>query len=102
QRLEAENASLKAQAPADAGIETEINRLSERVAAGTNLRSCASAIKMGGEFRYRRSFSIGDSVGFVEGTAPGPVPVELEHEGFWGDMRTRLNFQYDFGCDVTA
>src|SRR5262247_3338638 len=53
-RLEAENAALKAQggSPQDAGLETEINRLSELMAAGTNLRSCASQIKLGGEFRY--------------------------------------------------
>jgi hypothetical protein len=101
QRLEAENASLKAQAPADAGIETEINRLSERMAAGTNLRSCASAIKMGGEFRYRVAYIDIDQDVF--NTIPGDGNKgDDDGSGFYGDMRTRLNFQYDFGCDVTA
>jgi hypothetical protein len=102
QRLEAENAALKATAPADAGIETEINRLSERMAAGTNLRSCASAIRMGGEFRYRVAYMSLDQEPFV--TIPGGDGQEPtdDGDGFYGDMRTRLNFHYDFGCDVTA
>jgi hypothetical protein len=101
QRLEAENASLKASAPAEAGLDTEINRLSERMAAGTNLRSCASAIKMGGEFRYRAAYIDLDQDPFV--TVPGDgKDITDDGSGFYGDMRTRLNFQYDFGCDVTA
>jgi hypothetical protein len=101
-RLESENAGLKAQLDrGESAIETEVNRLAERAAGGTNLRSCASAIKMGGEFRYRRYIGTGDGLGLVEG-GTGPAPVELERDGYWGDMRTRLNFQYDFGCDVTA
>jgi hypothetical protein len=108
QRLEAENAALKTQSstPEDVGLETEINRLSERMAAGTNLRSCASQIKLGGEFRYRAAYSSGDNIEFLtkgfEGTIGNFPFVEEEHDGFWGDARVRLNFQYDFGCDVTA
>jgi hypothetical protein len=101
QRLEAENAALKQQTPTeDVGLETEINRLSERMAAGTNLRSCASQIKLGGEFRFRAYYSSGDSI-FVntEGTPGG---FTQEHDGWWVDSRARLNFQYDFGSDVTA
>jgi hypothetical protein len=97
-RLEAENASLKSGAPQDAGLETEVNRLSERMAAGTNLRSCASQIKLGGEFRYRGEFVTGDGAFDLD---EGQTVTE-QIDGFWGDMRTRLNFQYDFGCDVTA
>ena len=105
QRLEAENSALKAQAaPQEAGLDTEVNRLSERMAAGTNLRSCASAIKIGGEFRYRGYYSTGDSIEFLvkQPGTDGVPTTTTEHDGPWGDMRTRLNFQYDFGCDVTA
>jgi hypothetical protein len=111
QRLEAENAALKAQqAPQDAGLETEINRLNERMAAGTNLRSCASQIRLGGEFRYRVAYIDGETGAFgnLVPTPIGKGPVEgngFEGEdvsGYYGDMRTRLNFQYDFGSDVTA
>ena len=101
QRLEVENAALKA-APQDAGIDTEINRLSERMAAGTNLRSCASAIKMGGEFRYRVAYIDLDRLTFATPVAGDGEDDDADGQGFYGDMRTRLNFQYDFGCDVTA
>jgi Alginate export len=106
QRLEAENAGLKETTPQNAGLETEINRLSERMAAGTNLRSCASAIKLGGEFRYRAGFADLDQETQVIVIPGGPGTDGLtttdDGSGSWGDMRTRLNFQYDFGCDVTA
>jgi hypothetical protein len=105
QRLEAENAALKAQAPQDAGLETEINRLSERMAAGTNLRSCASQIRLGGEFRYRAAYIDAKSnqpVVTNPGGTDGGQSFSDDRSGFYGDMRTRLNFQYDFGCDVTA
>jgi hypothetical protein len=90
-RLEAENAALKA-TPQEAGLETEVNRLSERMASGTNLRSCASQIKLGGEFRYRGTFLTVDR--FFQGTAPveGTTPLDDNLDGFYGDMRTRLNF----------
>ena len=67
QSLEAENAALKAQkAPQDAGLETEINRLNERMVAGTNLRSCASQIRLGGEFRYRGAYIDGTLAPFAQ------------------------------------
>jgi hypothetical protein len=104
QRLEVENAALKSQqAPQDAGLDTEINRLSERMAAGTNLRSCASAIKLGGEFRYRAVYTDFDLVTLTPTPGVGDgEDDDSDLDGFYGDMRTRLNFQYDFGCDVTA
>jgi len=102
QRLSAENAALKSQAsPQDAGLETEINRLSERMAAGTNLRSCASQIKLGGEFRYRGYYVDGTNLPQTVGDG-GQTFQGGDFNGSYGDMRTRLNFQYDFGCDVTA
>jgi hypothetical protein len=104
ERLESENAALKGPAPSVAGLEHEVNRLSERLAAGTNLRSCASQVKLGGEFRYRVAYASGNNLVPVgtEGTVGG-IPVDpAEHDGYWGDARVRLNFQYDFGCDVTA
>jgi hypothetical protein len=106
QKLEAENAALKAQgAPQDVGLETEINRLSERMAAGTNLRSCASQIKLGGEFRYRAAYITLDEDDDDQTFPPpgdGNGEEETDNDGFYGDARIRLNFQYDFGCDVTA
>jgi hypothetical protein len=73
------------------------------MAAGTNLRSCASQIRMGGEFRYRAAYVELDFVDTQIGT-PGldGKGQDEDFDGFYGDMRTRLNFQYDFGCDVTA
>ena len=101
QRLSSENAALKSQAaPQDAGLETEINRLSERMASGTNLRSCASQIKLGGEFRYRGYYVDGTNLPNVKDG--GQNFDGGSYSGSYGDMRTRLNFQYDFGCDVTA
>jgi Alginate export len=102
QRLEAENATLKAQAPAEVGLDTEVNRLSERMAAGTNLRSCASAIRMGGEFRYRAVYASLDLLPLLTPTPGDGIDTDTDLDGFYGDMRTRLNFQYDFGSDVTA
>jgi Alginate export len=94
ERLETENASLKSQAGSESSaLETEINRLSERQASATNLRSCASAIKLGGEFRFRGYYQDFNAVVLGE---------EDERDGWWVDQRVRLNFQYDFGCDVTA
>jgi hypothetical protein len=91
ENLKSENAELKSEAGhAASGLETEINRLSERVGAGTNIRSCASQINLGGEFRYRAYVASIDSL------------QNEDHETFWGDARVRLNFMYDFGCDVTA
>jgi hypothetical protein len=100
QHLEAENAALKSSqgAPQEAGLETEINRLSERMAAGTNLRSCASQIKLGGEFRYRATYVTLDN----EDDDDGGQDPDADFDGFYGDARIRLNFQYDFGSDVTA
>jgi hypothetical protein len=104
QRLEAENSALKAQqAPQDAGLETEINRLNERMAAGTNLRSCASQIRLGGEFRYRAAYMDATLQQPLVATPTGKGPdFDDNATGYWGDMRTRINFQYDFGSDVTA
>ena len=102
QRLEAENASLKAQAPADAGIETEINRLSERMAAGTNLRSCASAIRMGGEFRYRAAYMDATLQQPLVATPTGKGPdFDDNATGYWGDMRTRMHQEAFPGEDIS-
>jgi hypothetical protein len=100
-QLKAENDALKG-APQEAGLETEVNRLSERMAAGTNLRSCASQIKLGGEFRYRGTYVSGTEFFLVTKGSEGTPGFGEDFDGFYGDMRTRLNFQYDFGCDVTA
>jgi hypothetical protein len=77
------------------------------MAAGTNVRSCASQVSLGGEFRYRAYYSSGDNFEFFQtpGATASEGPgfgTESEHDGYWGDARVRLNFQYDFGCDVTA
>ena len=81
-------------------LETEINRLNERMAAGTNLRSCASQIRLGGEFRYRAAYY--DELRALRRRFDGGDGSDDDATGYWVDMRDRLNFQYDFGCDVTA
>jgi hypothetical protein len=91
-RLEKENAELRAtQQPA--AMENEINRLSERLAAGTTLKSDATQIKAGGEFRFRNVWTTGDN-NFGGG--------DNEHDGSYTDARVRINFMYDFTRDVTA
>ena len=95
ERLETENADLKSQSGSD-NLDTEINRVSERVASSTNLRSCASQLRLGGEFRFR---------GYYEHFEHTPIVLgegDQTRDGTWVDQRVRLNFQYDFGCDVTA
>lgn len=103
QALAAENAELKAQVAGDS-LETEINRLSERLAANTIVKSEASCIKMGGEFRFRSYWSFGDNSSIVDpGNKTEGTDFEgSEHDGSWTDARVRLNFMYDFTKDVTA
>jgi hypothetical protein len=95
QRLENENAVLKSEKSGEAGgLDTEINRLSTRMAAGTHLRSCADAIRLGGEFRMRGYYQDWDTQD-LQG-------VEGQRDGTWVDQRVRLNFQYDFRPHMTA
>jgi hypothetical protein len=101
ERLEGENADLKSQSGSD-NLDTEINRLNERMASATTLRSCASQIRLGGEFRFRGYYVTGTNESFVGTNGKGGSAANGDFDGFYGDMRTRLNFQYDFGCDVTA
>jgi hypothetical protein len=103
-RLEAENAALRSATavPADGALEHAINRLNERMAGGVEVRSCASRVNLGGEFRYRAAYASGETILPTEGTI-GDVDVETsEHDGWWVDARNRLSFQYDFQTDVTA
>ena len=59
-------------------------------------RSAASSASAG-------TSSLGDSLGSPKAARSGRrAGPEQEHDGHWGDARVRLNFRYDFGCDVTA
>lgn len=80
----------KGEAAREASVETEINRLSERLAAGTTVESKANKITFTGEFRYRSYLEFGDTSGNVE------------RDGWWNDSRIRLGFGYDFSKDVSA
>jgi hypothetical protein len=81
----------KGEAAREASVETEINRLSERLAAGCALESKASKITMTGEFRFRSYLELGDS-----------ASPDEERDGWWNDSRVRLGFGYEFAKDVSA
>jgi serine protease inhibitor ecotin len=106
EKLKTENAELKSQ-NVDDSLEVEVNRLSERLAAGTTLKSDANQIKMGGEFRFRSTWSFGDNSSSFSYSPPSTVIGgkefgEEEHDGSYNDARVRINFTYDFTKDVTA
>ncbi len=97
-----ENAELKSQQDAVQSdtLETEVNRLTERLAAATSVNSKASQITMGGEFRFRNTYTLGDSEGFNGGD--GTNNGTTEHDGTYTDARVRINFLYNFTKDVSA
>jgi hypothetical protein len=80
----------KGEAAREASVETEINRLSDRLAAGTVVESKANKVTMTGEFRFRSALELGDTAGGVE------------RDGWWNDSRVRLGFGYEFSKDITA
>jgi len=87
-----ENAELKSRVDGvqQDSLETEVNRLTDRLAAATAVNSKASQITLGGEFRYRDTYALGDNLGGDE------------HNGNYGDARVRINFLYNFTKDVSA
>lgn len=94
--LENENTALKAQVNQDdQGLEQQINALAERY-AGTTVKSGANPVTLSGEFRFRGSWSLGDTG--ITGAGVG----DDEHEGSWTDAMVRLGFQYEFTRDVVA
>jgi Alginate export len=102
QAIKAENAELKAKVGevAPDPLETQINRLQDCGHPGATIRSGASALGLGGEFRFRRWSGRGENtILFKEGV---PQNLQEENDGYWNDARVRLNFRYDFGCDATA
>ena len=91
--LKAEVASMKAEKSSVAreeSVETEVNRMSERLAAATSVDSKANKITLTGEFRFRSYLELGDNAGNVE------------RDGWFNDSRVRLGFGYDFSRDVSA
>ena len=80
----------KGEAAREASVETEINRLSERLAAGCTVDSKASKITFQGEFRYRSYLEFGQTSGGAD------------RDGWFNDSRVRLGFGYDFSKDVSA
>lgn len=90
--LEQENTELKGavQGQSDSELELQINALSDRLVAGTTVKSAANPVSLSGEFRFRNTWSFGDN-------ANGS-----EHDGSWNDALIRLGFEYEFTRDVTA
>lgn len=90
--LESENASLKSAAADQAGadLELQINSLTDRLVAGSTVKSKADPVTLTGEFRFRNSWSFGD---LADGS---------EHDGSWNDALVRLGFMYEFTRDVVA
>jgi hypothetical protein len=101
--VEAENAALKAQVNGqdDQALESQINSIAERYAAGTTVKSAANPVTLSGEFRFRNSWSIGDNTALPGGVS-NPPGFDDEHDRSWTDAIVRLGFQYDFTRDVTA
>ena len=89
-RINAELTELKANGAmtaADAALETEVNRLSERLAAATTVKSGANQITFAGEFRSRFEMS-NDLLG-----------------AGWARQNynlARVAMHYDFSKDITA
>lgn len=98
--LETENADLRGSVADqnDQELESQINALTDRLVAGTTVKSAANPVTLTGEFRFRNSWSFGDNDS--NGAAPGGTTSE--HDGSWTDSLVRLGFQYDFTRDVTA
>lgn len=91
--LKAQVAALQADkgvAAREESVETEVNKLSERLAAATTVDSGANKVKLTGEFRFRSSLELGDSASATE------------KDGWFNDSRVRLGFGYDFSRDVSA
>jgi len=90
--LESENAHLRTTVTDqnDQELESQINALTDRLVAGTTVKSAANPVTLTGEFRFRNTWSLGES-------ATGG-----DHDGSWNDALVRLGFQYDFTRDVTA
>ncbi len=88
-RLNAELTELKvtgAMTAADAALETEVNRLSERLAAATSVKSGANQLTFGGLFRSRFVLAESDATG-------------TERSNY---NRFTVGTTYDFSKDVTA
>jgi hypothetical protein len=90
--LEKENTQLMGAVAgqADQELELQINALTDRLVAGTTVKSAANPVSLSGEFRFRNVWSFGDN-------ANGS-----EHDGSWNDALVRLGFEYEFTRDVTA
>jgi len=90
--LEQENKELKGAVgnQADQELELQINALTDRLVAGTTVKSAANPVSLSGEFRYRSTWSVGDNAN------------NAEHDGSWTDALIRLGFEYEFTRDVTA
>jgi hypothetical protein len=102
--IKAENKDLKARLGEVAAdpIETQINRLQDCNPCSVAVRSGASAITLGGEFRFRRWSTLGDNVLPALGTDGVPGVDQEEHDGHFTDARVRLNFRYDIERRATA
>ena len=89
--LEAENVELKGDQGA-LELESQISALTDRLVAGTTVKSAANPVTLTGECRFRNTGSFGDMAG----------TGDTEHDGSWTDSLVRLGIQYDFTRDVTA
>lgn len=100
-KVESENANLKNQMVDndDQVLETQVNALLDRYAAGTTVNSAANPITMTGQFRMRNNWEFGDP-GFNSRTNFAGLNNELN--GSWTDALVRLGFMYEFTRDVTA
>ena len=96
-QLEAANARIAALESAltnqtESDLDLQINALTDRLVAGTTIKSGADPVSLTGEFRFRNAWSFGDNAGGGDN----------EHDGSWNDALIRLGFMYEFTRNVVA
>lgn len=71
-------------------VEREVNRVSERMARATDIKSAATTIIFSGEYRFRQYLEFGDGA------------AGNERDGMWNSSKIRIGMLYEFAKDVSA
>lgn len=73
-----------------AALESEINRVSDRMAEGTVVASAANRLIFSGEYRFRSYLELGENAAGVE------------RDGYWNSTKIRIGILYEFSKNVSA
>jgi hypothetical protein len=71
-------------------VSEEVNRLSERMARATEIKSAAQSIIFSGEYRFRSYLEFGDDA------------AQNERDGYWNSSKIRIGILYEFAKNVSA